>query len=622
MSVPSDDQRERMRRAFDDAIRVSGPAPSAPFAGLRPGDLIGKCRIEKELGRGGMGAVYLARHETLDLPVAVKVLPPHVAAQDPAFAERFLREARLAARLRHPNVVAVMDADVDGPTGLHYSVQEFVDGGSVRDRLRKGPFDEKNGLLVVASLARALVAAAEHDVIHRDIKPDNILLTKDGKVKLADLGLAKQLGEKTGGLTLTESPMGTPDYMSPEQIEDSKHVDARSDLYSLGCTFYHMLTGSPPYESDNVYGVIHRVVSSPVPDPRAKRPELSERSAKLCMSLMAKDPAERPQSASELLGMLKGDTSPPPPRKRVAPKPPTPALRHWLLVLASLVGLSILWFIMRRIQVEDAPAPPPEDPRSAAESFDRVLSSSREGCVLVMNFEPTVTGDGRIEDLSGKGNHGMLEGASLVREGRVGWGIKFDGNGQLRLPPLRERTVAMWVRPDGPGQMGWYDGGAINEPHRAFQLGMFQPGGVNPGASPYPDQPGVFLGFWTIDALVPSTEIVTGWHHVLFTWDGDREVRIAVDGNWKAGHVVFHQANIPVSAKPFQLPEAPSPPADADTLVGAIRAPFWGKGETHFRGTIDELVVWDRPLTHGELTALWFYISKGSSYCEVLAPPD
>ena len=150
-----------------------------------------------------MGSVYQATHLTLNAPVAIKVLPLAIARRDPNFAARFLRKAQLAARIRHPNVITVMDTDHDPATDLHYIVLEYVDGGTVRDLLREGPLDERRAIEIVQKITEALACAAEHRIIHRDIKPENIMLTRDGQVKLADLGLAKDVAESEPDLTLS-----------------------------------------------------------------------------------------------------------------------------------------------------------------------------------------------------------------------------------------------------------------------------------------------------------------------------------------------------------------------------------------------------------------------------------
>ncbi|MFA4943330.1 MAG: serine/threonine-protein kinase, partial [Lentisphaeria bacterium] len=220
------------------------------------------------------------------------------------------REAKLACRIKHANVIAVMDAERDGKSGLYYIVQEFVDGGTVRDLMRKGPLTEAQALDIAIGVTEALAAAAEFGIVHRDIKPENIMLTRKGVVKLADLGIAKEQSETDTGLTLSQVMMGTPAYMAPEQAHDAKNVDARADLYSLGASLYHMLCGAPPYTGDTAYAVLTKLATEPPPDPRAKRPDLSEPVGRLIQRLMAKKKEERPASAQELLTELKALRNP------------------------------------------------------------------------------------------------------------------------------------------------------------------------------------------------------------------------------------------------------------------------------------------------------------------------
>jgi serine/threonine protein kinase len=255
---------------------------------IEPGDVIGRCRIIRELGRGGVGTVYLATHQTLQIEVALKVLSPALSMDDPALAERFIREAQLAARIRHPNVIAVMDAAHDESTGLYFIVQEFVGGGSLSWHLRNGPLPERKALAIVTDIAQALIVAEENRIVHRDIKPDNIMLDLRGTAKLADLGLAKHAIDSHLTLTLGGSFMGTPAYMSPEQARDAKVADTRDDIYSLGATFYECLTGEPPFRGETPYNIMSELLTKPSPKPRAHRPELSRSVDLVCRKMMAK----------------------------------------------------------------------------------------------------------------------------------------------------------------------------------------------------------------------------------------------------------------------------------------------------------------------------------------------
>jgi tRNA A-37 threonylcarbamoyl transferase component Bud32 len=221
---------------------ASGPTPPTP---AELAEHFPHLEILELLGQGGMGVVYKARQAHLDRPVALKILPPG-SGRDPAFAERFLREARALAKLSHPGIVAVHDF---GKTGeLYFLVMEYVDGVNLRHLLRSGKLQPDEALRIVPQICAALQYAHEQGVVHRDVKPENILLDKLGRVKIADFGLAKLLGQPAADSALTGSRqvMGTPQYMAPEQVERPLAVDHRADIYSLGVVFYEMLTGELP----------------------------------------------------------------------------------------------------------------------------------------------------------------------------------------------------------------------------------------------------------------------------------------------------------------------------------------------------------------------------------------
>jgi hypothetical protein len=268
---------------------------------VEPGDVIGRCRIIRELGRGGVGTVYLASHQTLQIEVALKILSPALSMDHPALAERFIREAQIAARIRHPNVIAVMDAAHDETTGLYFIVQEYVGGGSLAWHLRNGPMAERKTLGIITGVANALCVAEENGIVHRDIKPDNILLDARGTAKLADLGLAKHGLDTATSLTLGGSFMGTPAYMSPEQARDAKAADTRDDIYSLGATFYECLTGEPPFRGETPYNIMSELLTKPSPHPRLNHPEISRSSDLICRKMMAKTRQLRYADAATLL---------------------------------------------------------------------------------------------------------------------------------------------------------------------------------------------------------------------------------------------------------------------------------------------------------------------------------
>ncbi len=271
-----------------------GTALVVPKRGPGPGVTVGGFRIEKLLGRGGMGEVYLARQLSLDRQVALKILPSAMGMQKP-MVERFLHEVKLLARLEHANIVTAHEAGED--SGILYLAMAYVKGESLSERLlREGKLAEKDALLIVRKLSLALnYAWSGHHILHRDIKPDNILLDVDGEPKLVDLGLSKSLDDGSA-LSLAGTIMGTPNYMSPEQANGNADTDFRTDMYSLGATLYHMLTGNPPFAGSTVMDTIRKQISEPLPDPRLSNPAVSEASVALLEIMLAKQPEDRYES--------------------------------------------------------------------------------------------------------------------------------------------------------------------------------------------------------------------------------------------------------------------------------------------------------------------------------------
>lgn len=269
--------------------------PSRRQPALEPGALLGGCRLERALEAGGMGEVWLARQLSLDRPVAVKVLPAEFA-RDPAFVERFRREALLAARVRSPYVVETHDASVE--RGFPFIVMEFLEGESLQARIREGkPLAEVRALHVLLHAARGLQAAHDLGLVHRDVKPANIFIQKKGPAKLLDFGLAQARGE--GGLTEPGVVMGTPHYMSPEQC-DGRSATPLSDLYALGASLYAALAGRPPFVAESAVAVLRQHLDREPEPLRKHRPDVSEETEELILGLLAKDPASRPASAKEV----------------------------------------------------------------------------------------------------------------------------------------------------------------------------------------------------------------------------------------------------------------------------------------------------------------------------------
>ena len=216
---------------------------------------VGKYILERELGKGAMGSVWYSHHPGLRIPVAVKILDPKLAAEDEDFYSRFIKEGRLAASINHQNVVRVYDAGSEGRT--YFLVMEYIQGVDAKKMLKA------NGILPVEqivdlaiSACEALKAAHKLGIIHRDIKPDNIMVLEDGSIKLADLGIAKKVDDKMHHSTMAGTAMGTPYYIAPEQAKDASSVDHRVDIYSLGATIYHLATGSVPYSGTSAMAVL------------------------------------------------------------------------------------------------------------------------------------------------------------------------------------------------------------------------------------------------------------------------------------------------------------------------------------------------------------------------------
>jgi tRNA A-37 threonylcarbamoyl transferase component Bud32 len=264
--------------------------------------------IEGEIGRGGMGVVYRARDERLQRRVAIKVLPPELAFQQD-IRERFTREAQTAARLSHPHIVPIHT--VGEGQGLVYFVMGYVDGESVAARIRRrGPLPLEEVRRIMKETADALSAAHALSVIHRDIKPDNILLEGTrGRVMVTDFGIAKALSS-TSGATLTGVgvAIGTPSFMSPEQAAGERDIDGRSDLYSLGVVAYQMLTGELPFSAPSVAGILMKQITEPAPDLRKKRPDAPEDLALAVARCLEKDPESRWPTADALRRALESRT--------------------------------------------------------------------------------------------------------------------------------------------------------------------------------------------------------------------------------------------------------------------------------------------------------------------------
>ncbi len=308
-------------------------------------------RIDRVLGKGGMGTVYRATQLSLSRPVAIKILAPRLAA-DPAYVERFLCESRSVGALQHENVIGGID---QGQAGCRYFfVMEFVDGETIADRLRRAKtIPEREAVRLARQTAEGLRYALRYGFLHRDVKPANLLIAPDGRVKICDLGISKSVEDERQGETI----LCSPSYASPESLQ-GKLVDHRSDIYSLGISLYEMLTGAPPFPGPDRNRVVRQQLEDPPPPPRRTHPALSEAVERLVLRMLAKDPALRPQTYEELIAELESSAM----SRRTPSSTPTVTRRKslhlfrreaspvWSLGIAALglAGLVIGIVLLRR----------------------------------------------------------------------------------------------------------------------------------------------------------------------------------------------------------------------------------------------------------------------------------
>lgn len=354
---------------------------------LSPGENVGPYRIVEQLGSGGMATVFKAYHPGLDRYVAIKVL--HAAFKaDPQFFERFQREARIVAKLEHPNIIPVHDFNEHH--GEPYLVMRFVEGDTMKPAMHGQPLPPAEVLRLMRPVCQALSYAHRQGVLHRDIKPSNIMVAEDGHVYLTDFGLARIV--QAGESTLSQDMMiGTPQYISPEQAQGLRDLDGRTDIYSLGVVLYEMFTGRVPFSADTPFATVHDHIYTPLPLPTSLNPNLDPAIERLLLKALAKDPADRFKTADELLQALEttlGEQAKP------APAPPPPAGKKnnlvwvWVaaaalvvLILASLLVIGLVRRASRNlagpaapVQVaaaEETKAPPATPGPSAADALPK-----------------------------------------------------------------------------------------------------------------------------------------------------------------------------------------------------------------------------------------------------------
>ena len=302
--------------------------------GKHKGFYLGKYKLLNHIGTGGMGSVYLAEHMVMRHRVAIKLLPNHLAAHT-SYLERFHQEARASAQLYHRNMVRAFDVDNEG--NIHYLVMEYVEGADLQAIVsRSGPLDYQTASNYIRQAAEGLAYAHRSGLIHRDIKPANLLVDKTGTVKILDMGLARFSDESQGSLTMTydQKMIGTVDYLAPEQALDSHRVDARADIYSLGCTLYFMLSGDAPFPQGTIPQRLMAHQREEPADIRKSRTDVPDELLAICAKMMAKSADDRYQSADEIVEAMNqfigdgGDENAPPKPKPQYTPPAGPSLNE------------------------------------------------------------------------------------------------------------------------------------------------------------------------------------------------------------------------------------------------------------------------------------------------------
>jgi serine/threonine-protein kinase len=442
---------------------VNGNASVAQLAAA----LAERYALDRELGRGGMATVYLARDLRHDRPVALKVLHPELAAT--LGPERFQREIRLAARLQHPHILTVHDSGDVPRTGgppLLWFTMPFVEGESLRERIRRErQLPVEDALRIAREAAQALQYAHDHDVVHRDIKPENLLLTRDGNTLVADFGIARALGGDDPKLTETGLSVGTPAYMSPEQAAGDRGIDARTDVYSLGAVLYEMLAGEPPYTGATTQAMLAKRFTEPPPNVRAVRSSVPESVDAAIRKALAPTAADRFSSIAQLAQALQGG---PPAATTTSPATRVPA-RHrkvpvtaGALVLGFLIGLGVLFGWLRRHGSEqpDAGGPrrlavlPFQNLGSAEDEYfaDGVTDAVRGKLTALPGLQVTASNSsGQYKGTSKSARQiGEELGVDYLLVGKVRWEKGAGGASRVRVSPELIQvasSAAKWQEP-------------------------------------------------------------------------------------------------------------------------------------------------------------------------------
>jgi hypothetical protein len=338
--------------------------------------LAGRYELQDLAGSGGMSSVYKARDTVLERTVAIKILHDHYS-DDPEYVERFRREARELARLNHPNIVTVIDRGEF--EGRQFIVFEHVDGETLKSLVeRSGPMPVDQAVSLVHQVARGLAFAHEQGIVHRDVKPHNVLIDENGTAKVTDFGIARSL-DPAEGLTETGTLLGTSEYIAPEQASGGP-VDERSDQYSLAIVLYELITGEPPYTGDNFMAVAVKHIQEPVPSVRDRRPDVSPRLDAILGRALAKRPEDRFPTTEAMMAALEAaraelpaafddgpadgatqvigaPSTPPSPRPAPAPRRGTRSRRSWVPILIGLVLVGIVAVVVALVVAGGGPDP-------------------------------------------------------------------------------------------------------------------------------------------------------------------------------------------------------------------------------------------------------------------------
>ncbi|MCA8961482.1 MAG: serine/threonine protein kinase [Planctomycetes bacterium] len=438
--MTSGSEFEETRRDLPDEPPVGAGSPPSPPPDGAPA--IPDITITAEIGRGGMGVVYRGRQEYLGRDVAVKVLSSR--AQDSDWAARFRREAKILAGLSHPNIVSCYSAGIL-PDGCSYLVMEFIDGPNLRQWLDKsGPAEPRLALTIVRRVAEALAHGHRSQIIHRDVKPENVLLARRPdapagsifpyEVKLADLGLARStdVDEVSMHITSSQQVLGTPTTMAPEQFEDSMAIDHRADIYGLGCVLYHSLTGQFAYSGRSFAAIFAKKQAPKGPDPRELDPEIPAPVATLVTEMLARDPSDRPSTYSELITRIDTIDSGFADQTLVAPR---------LVMSGEHDGQTMVF----------EPSPPPIARRGTLFAAIAVVAAIVVGLILWSPWNgPDYRVDGPQRTREGESIHfrfnGLVDGESVVWELKSGEGappIALETESGTVLP----MTLPDWDRP-------------------------------------------------------------------------------------------------------------------------------------------------------------------------------